>query len=278
MNAFVLLVVQNTGLIFFSSAFSQKLRGQSANIVLGSDLFKLVVSMCGLRKRRLRTARLRRLAPLAAMYAVQTTLLMYALQYVDAPVFQTIQQSKTLLTALLSVYVLGSSLSAQRWAALLALTFGMVMVVTDGRHTTEARLSGVVATLVASLLSAFASVRFERALRNDNLDKIEPTQHLLDTNYHLALVSLPFVAPPVLLQTGRAIDTPLVITAAISGVGGLLVARVTQQSGSLHKCVATAVSIVIGSILSTIFLDYPMTPKSAAGIVITLVSSIVYVA
>ena len=98
MYAFLFLVVQNTSLIIFSSAYSHALRGRSADIVLGSDLFKLVVCVLAMRERRLRITRLRRLTPLAAMYAMQTTLLMYALQYVDAPVFQTIQQSKTLLT------------------------------------------------------------------------------------------------------------------------------------------------------------------------------------
>ena len=126
---------------------------------------------------------------------------------------------------------------------------------------------GVIATLGSSLLSSIASVFFERTLKGEGAD---PIRHLVSTNLHLAIVSLPFVFPPAVSHPWKPIDAPLLLVSAISGIGGLLVAWVTQRSGSVHKCLATALSIVVGVFWSTLFLGFRMSIYNGAGILLTI--------
>ena len=63
----------------------------------------------------------------ALLYLVQNNLVFLALNRVDAPTFQVLYQSKIVLTALLSVVILGRKLGARQWVAVLLLTIGVVV-------------------------------------------------------------------------------------------------------------------------------------------------------
>lgn len=281
MLSFMSLVVQNTGLIILSRIYVHELKGRSTEIVLFSDLWKLAACIVydarGIL--RLRRHRLRALAVLAAIYATQTNLLMYALQHINAPLFQTIQQSKTLMTAFLSVHFLNTTITRRQWMSLILLTCGMFLVTCDTlKHDDlfSAKWYGVFATALASLLSAISSVFFEKKLRDDHWSSAK-THSLIDTNLHLAVVSLPFVTFPATKHTWAPIDCVILVVSATSGVGGLLVAWVTQELGSVYKCLATALSIVCGCVCSALFLKFDMNAHNTIGIMLTVVACILYV-
>ena len=83
--------------------------------------------MCGrpLCRRRLRARLL--------LYLLQNNIIFFALSRIDAPTFQVLYQSKIVLTALLSVLMLGRRLSARQWLALLLLTVAVVAVEQESR-------------------------------------------------------------------------------------------------------------------------------------------------
>lgn len=137
----------------------------------------------------------------AFAYTLQGNLLFVATANLETPTFQVTYQTKTLFTALFSVIILGRRLVASQWAALLLLFCGTVAA-TDlgssgssssgghpgqlgGAHSShvaggssypnrtsaaeaakENPLLGLVAVLIAALLSSSSSVYFEMMLKH----------------------------------------------------------------------------------------------------------------
>ncbi|RDW94725.1 UDP-galactose transporter-like protein [Coleophoma crateriformis] len=69
-----------------------------------------------------------KLAIPAALYTLQNSLQYIAVSNLDAVHFQILYQMKILTTAVFSVMLLGRSLSAKRWTALVLLTLGVAIV------------------------------------------------------------------------------------------------------------------------------------------------------
>ena len=71
----------------------------------------------------------------ALLYLVQNNLIFFAMGRVDAPTFQVLYQSKVVLTAVLSVLLLGRRLRTRQWLALALLTAGIVAVQRANEHS-----------------------------------------------------------------------------------------------------------------------------------------------
>lgn len=69
-----------------------------------------------------------KLAIPAMLYTLQNTLQYVAVSNLDAATFQVTYQLKIIATAFFSVLLLGRTLSMQKWASLLLLTFGVAVV------------------------------------------------------------------------------------------------------------------------------------------------------
>lgn len=80
--------------------------------------------------------RLRLLLPVAIVF-LQNNLAYVATSHLDGPTYQIICQSKILITALLSVAILGKSLASKQWVSLAALTVGVALVQLSGSESGE---------------------------------------------------------------------------------------------------------------------------------------------
>lgn len=219
---------------------------------------------------------MKKCAPIAISYLIQSNLLLFALQNLDAPTFQVIQQSKILITAFLCVYFLHKKIDIRGWISLVTLVFGMILVVTENKSTRDYEKSnenytgGLLATVLAAFISASASVYFEKIVNHSQ-------NNLVRLNVYLGYVSL--------LLTGFALtlnvhwnfaNKEILIISICKGIGGLLVAVITKYLGSVTKCLATAVSIVIGCIVSALYLDVQFTMTSTIGTILSLISCLAY--
>lgn len=79
---------------------------------------------------------------LAALFS-QNNLSYVATSNLDGPTYQIICQSKILITALLSVLILGKTLSNKQWASLGPLTMGVALVQLSGSESGAKVSTGV---------------------------------------------------------------------------------------------------------------------------------------
>lgn len=123
---------------------------------------------------------LSRLAVPALCFTLQNNLLYIALSNLHPLIFQITYQVKTILTALLSVKMLGRSLTRWQWLSQIMLTVGIVMVQLGDQaqqmgkaedafsNASRNLLLGLSAVLIAASSSSFASVYFERLLKGNH--------------------------------------------------------------------------------------------------------------
>lgn len=68
---------------------------------------------------------------------LQNNLAYVATSHLDGPTYQIICQSKIIITALLSVAILGKSLLTRQWVSLGVLTLGVALVQISGSESGE---------------------------------------------------------------------------------------------------------------------------------------------
>ncbi|KAG0312348.1 hypothetical protein BGZ97_011264 [Linnemannia gamsii] len=227
-----------------------------------------------------------KLAVPAMLYAIQNNLQYVASHALDPSTFQVTYQLKILTTALFSVILLNRSLPILKWASLVMLTAGIALVSLEESNHRNGHASvksepidstsalgdlldeqnggaapsndrpeffvGLMAVLIACILSGLAGVYFEKILKN--------TQgSIWLRNIQLSFFSLPFSLLAVYLKDGEGVTEQgffagydmLVITAiACQSAGGLIVAVVVKYADNILKGFATSISIVISAIAS----------------------------
>ncbi|KAF9586470.1 hypothetical protein BGW38_004366 [Lunasporangiospora selenospora] len=227
-----------------------------------------------------------KLAIPAMLYAIQNNLQYVASHALDPSTFQVTYQLKILTTALFSVLLLNKALPALKWMSLVMLTAGIGLVSMEesssrssrGRSTQDPDSSpsalspllaekvavaapvnerpevvvGLMAVLVACILSGLAGVYFEKILKNTS-------GSIWLRNIQLSFFSLPFSLLAVYLKDGEGVteqgffagyDMLVIAAIACQSAGGLIVAVVVKYADNILKGFATSISIVISAIAS----------------------------
>lgn len=201
----------------------------------------------------------------ALCYCLQNALFFVALSRLSATSYQLWSQSKTLFTALFFVSYLGRVLRKQQWIALGLLTAGVGLVQYQEAAALGAAgaaaaaggtsvLIGVAAVLASSLLSGFANVYFEKAV------KTKTAVSIWMRNVQLGLFSLPqaaslMAADAAIIQASGALvgfDLLAWSVVTLKALGGLLVAAVVKYADNVLKTYATAIAIVLTCVISCI--------------------------
>ena len=107
---------------------------------------------------------LARVAVPAACFTLQNNILYVALSNLDPLLFQISYQIKTLLTALLSVRMLGRSLSRWQWASQLLLMAGIVLVQLSEESSRAAAAAATAAAATSTAAAAAAAAEAHRLL------------------------------------------------------------------------------------------------------------------
>ena len=109
----------------------------------------------------------------ALLYLVQNNLLFFAMDHLDAAVYQVTYQLKILTTAICTVLMLDRRISQQQWLALIILTVGVALAqfqpASDDKKVSgesfSAQTNGIIALLIACFTSGFAGVYTEKLLK-----------------------------------------------------------------------------------------------------------------
>jgi len=227
----------------------------------------------------------------AMAYTIQNNLLFVALANLEAPTYQVSYQSKTLFTALFSVLILGRRLKPSQWLALTLLVVGTVLVSdpwgsAPKEHkagSQESFIIGILAVLIAAILSASSSVYFEMILKKESSSP--PAASLWLRNIQLGIFATPLAAVAMLLHDGRLVTKYGVMQGfngvvwsivVLNGLGGLLVAATMKYADSIAKCFATAIAIVSGTLISVPLFGFTLSTAFGVGASCTVIASTVY--
>jgi len=158
--------------------------------------------------KRLTTSSLPMAVP-AVIFLAMNLLSFISLRRISASAFTLIQQSKIIFTAVLSRLILGKSISAQRWRALISLLLAVLIICYETRRQMRAVdcnevapeaphiameassadfAAGVAAVAMEAALSGLSNVYFEKVLKSTSLS-------VWERNIQLASYSLVIYLP-----------------------------------------------------------------------------------
>jgi len=223
----------------------------------------------------------------ATLYFVQNSLFVVALSNLSTPVFQSAYQSKIIVTALVSVTLLGRSYSPMQWASLALLSAGVTIVVLgdyDDRvgespegSTPWTQHIGIIAVLSASLCSALAGVLFEKYVKRDeaaDLDGKNQNPSLWMRNIQLAVFSSLCAFTKELFEASSSEKKTFLsgftewvwFLIFLRASTGLLVAVIIRRMDNVVKAFASGVSIIIGVFGSSLVFDTHLTQRMWLGV------------
>ncbi|CBN78543.1 conserved unknown protein [Ectocarpus siliculosus] len=219
----------------------------------------------------------------ALLYTIQNNLAYVATNSLDGPTYQIICQSKIPITALLSVIILGKSLSSRQWVSLAVLTCGVGLVQTSGSDsagkvsnaTTSNSLIGFASAVMVCVCSGLAGVFFELMIKTGGSNNKEgPAASLWMRNIQLGSFSLLLGVLAVVVNDGAEVMargffsgySPMVwLCISLHSLGGLAVAMVVKYADNVVKCFATSISIVLSCFLSIALLGMKVSQGFAVG-------------
>lgn len=160
------------------------------------------------------------------------------------------------------------------------------------------KMLGLAMTLSIALCSGFSSVYFEKILKQEQIGTqstitSSPTA-IWDRNFQLAFYSIICTAVVSIFQYTVMKDTGDIDTeqqdyvlfagwswvtftiCIVNSIGGLLVAATLKYADAMMKCFATAVAIIMTSIIGYFFLDSEITMFSSLGMLTTILSILNY--
>ncbi|XP_013408278.1 UDP-N-acetylglucosamine transporter isoform X2 [Lingula anatina] len=221
----------------------------------------------------------------AVVYVIQNNLLYVAISNLDAGTFQVTYQLKILTTAVFSVILLQKKLSKIQWVALVMLFTGVAFVQFKPESTSEKvsteqnRLLGFGAVLLASALSGFAGVYFEKVLKTTK-------QSLWLRNVQLGFLGVVFGTVTIFLSTdgqkvrdkGFFFGYDMVVWAVVflQSFGGLLVAVVVKYADNILKGFACSAAIVFASLASVYLFNFQLSLQFVIGACLVCISVFMY--
>lgn len=199
-------------------------------------------------------------------------------------VSQVTYQLKILTTALFSVIMLRKELSPLQWVSLLLLFVGVALVQIDPNSSKKVSpveqnaVVGLVAVIVACLMSGFAGVYFEKLLKNT-------PQSVFVRNVQLGFIGVIFGLVTVEVKDGAKVhdkgfffgyNFAVWSVILLMSVGGLVVAVVVKYADNILKGFATSGSIILACVASVFFFEFQLSLQFCAGTVLVIMSVFMY--
>lgn len=180
--------------------------------------------------------------------------------------------------------MLKAKLSSQQWIALIVLFFGVALIQLPTEHTpspSEVKqnfIIGLIAVLIACLLSGFAGVYLEKILKGTN-----PSIWL--RNVQLGFLGALFGLCTVFVSDWETIsekgffggyDWVVWLVVCLQSFGGLIVAVAVKYADNILKGFATSLAIIVSCIVSVYIFDFRITYSFSVGTTLVLMATYMY--
>eukprot|EP01059_Diplonema_ambulator_P000802 TRINITY_DN1064_c0_g1_i11.p2 TRINITY_DN1064_c0_g1~~TRINITY_DN1064_c0_g1_i11.p2 ORF type:complete len:378 (+),score=116.78 TRINITY_DN1064_c0_g1_i11:1338-2471(+) len=223
----------------------------------------------------------------AFLYLIQNNLLFYAMEHLDAAVYQVTYQLKILTTAICTVLMLDRRLTTQQWVALIVLTAGVALAQLQPpskdqpKHSASlsSQTAGILALLVACFTSGFAGVYTEKLLKQTQAS-------LWIRNLQLAVWSIVagFIGifstndGAVVMEKGFFDGYTQVVwcVVVLQACSGIVVALVIKIADNIVKNFSVAMSLLLSTVVSMVFQGFEPSPYFVVGAMLVLASVQLY--
>ena len=220
----------------------------------------------------------------AGLYFCQNNILIFAVTNLDTAVYQVCYQMKLVVTALLSVVLLGRSLSKAQWLAVLLLCSGIVAVnMSAAGEKVQASggqnpMLGLIAVFCAAFTSGLAGVYFEKLVKGGQ-------QSVWARNFFLASFSLFFGGVTMVVKEPQALsreaffrgyDHLVCMVVVVNALGGMVVAMVIKYADNILKGFATGISTLLSTLCSVVLFGFEPNILFAFGAAVVIFSTFVY--
>ncbi|KAJ3168460.1 hypothetical protein HDU88_001342 [Geranomyces variabilis] len=218
------------------------------------------------------------------LYMVQNALNFISISYIPAVLFQTVNQTKILTTAVFTILLLKRGPTRRQWFALFVLTAGVVVTEyrSDDRNSagrSAAWVTGLLAAVAATVFSGFNGVYIERFLKSSSTTLNTRNVQLSMYSAAMALVVGVILVdgqkspPPRLFENFNEWTWLVVILQAASG---LVISVVLKYANTILKNFAASVAIVFSSILSYFTIGFTYTPHFVLGTMMIFLATYLY--
>lgn len=181
--------------------------------------------------------------------------------------------------------MLRKKLSLLQWLSLVCLFVGVGLVQLQPNSQTSQKIAteqnavlGVVAVIIASLMSGFAGIYFEKLLKGTS-------QSLYLRNVQLGFIGFIFGLITMYFNDGTQVadkgffygyDTVVWIVIFLQSFGGILVAVVVKYADNILKGFATSAAIVVACIASIYLFDFQLTFQFTLGTSLVILAVYMY--
>jgi len=192
----------------------------------------------------------------ATLYVVQNMLQLLAIRGLSPAVYVTGAQLKVVTSAFFCVIILKRKLTSRQVVSFLPLMSGVALMnwSPDNGKNSASEVQAMTCLLIAVTLSGLAGALLELSFKSED-------ESIWAKNFFLSVFSLPaasFAAfhdsgnNPVgsLMSTIAGLDAIIWLVIVFLALGGLLTALVMKYAGTLTKCYAVSVSIVLCTVVS----------------------------
>ena len=193
----------------------------------------------------------------ALLYTIQNFFMYVAISNLDAGIFQICTRMKILITALLSVLILGKKLRFLQWVSLFLLVLGVIIIKTS---------------------SSLAGVFMEKMFKDRKLTVWNRNFWLAVWSFIVgftsAVVQNPQIVYPSVFFKNYNIWAWIAIT--LLAVGGLVIGLVLKYADNILKAFAGSASILFSTLISCVLFHTKISARFGVGAAIVMVAVVLY--
>lgn len=225
----------------------------------------------------------------ALCYSFQKNMIFLAVANLSPAMYQVLGQGKILTTAFFAHLILKKGFSKRQQLALLVLAVGVALAQLADAGTGSGEsgnpLVGYFAMLLVCVSSGFSGVYIEYKLKSQTGSTEPKANSLWVRNVQLAIFGALSATIGAILSDGTGIAERGILygftgitwsVIMLSSLGGLLVAVVMKYADNILKNLATAVAIILVSIVSAMFFNFHISLLFVAGALLVITAVHLY--
>ena len=217
----------------------------------------------------------------ALLYTVQNIFQYVAISNLDPGLFQICTRLKILITALLSILLLGKQIRFLQWVSLFILVFGIVIINNKKTAVVSADMNftvGFIAVLISSTSSCLAGVFMEKMFKDKKLTVWNRNFWLAFWSMLVGLISAWYEDHSILYPSVFFKNYSIWAWIAIFllAVGGLVIGMVLKYADSILKAFAGSASILLSTLISVFVFHTSISGNFLIGAALVMFAVVLY--